>query len=204
MEGKNIAVAYARVSTLLKQDPDHQLVPIRQVASGRDFKLTKEYVDRISGSTDRRPALDQLIKDARLGKFQVLIVYALDRLARDTRFLLNLIHELDGYGVTLISLRETIDLGTPIGKAVVQILGAISELERNLISERIKTALAVKKLTSNETGWRCGRPTKVTSDLANEIIRLKNSGLSIRQIARKLSISKTSVLRVVQKGGRDE
>lgn len=118
--------------------------------------------------------------------------------------MLNLIHELDGYGVTLISLRETIDLGTPIGKAVVQILVAISELERNLISERIKTALAVEKLTSNETGWRCGRPTKVTSDLANEIIRLKNSGLSIRQIARKLSISKTSVLRVVQKGGRDE
>jgi DNA invertase Pin-like site-specific DNA recombinase len=203
MEAPKVAV-YARVSTLLKQDPEHQLVPIRQVASGRGLIITKEYVDRISGSTDRRPALDQLVKDARLGRFKVLIIYALDRLARDSRLLLNLIHELDEYGVTLVSLRETIDLGTPIGKAVVQILGAISELERNLISERIKTALAVKKLTSQKTGWRCGRPTKVNSEVEAQILSLRESGLSIRQISRRLSVSKTSVLRVVQKGAKNE
>ena len=87
--------AYARVSTLLNQEPEHQLVPIRQVASNRDFEVVSEYVDRISGSTERRRELDRLITDARLGKFKIVVVYALDRLARDTRFLLNLLHELD-------------------------------------------------------------------------------------------------------------
>lgn len=192
------AVAYARVSTLLKQDPEHQLVPIRSVAGNRNFMLVDEYVDRITGSSDRRKELDRLVRDARMGKFKVVIIYALDRLARDTRFLLNLLHELNGYGVTLISLRESIDLGTPVGRAVLQILGSIAELEKNLISERIKTSLAVKKMTANETGWRCGRPSKLTLELGQQILKMRNEGLSIRQIARRLSVSKTTVLRVVQ------
>jgi DNA invertase Pin-like site-specific DNA recombinase len=142
---------------LLKQDPSHQLIPIRGAIANRDFQFVGEYVDRISGSSEQRKELDRLIKDARMGKFKVVVIYALDRLARDTRFLLNLIHEFNGYGITLISLRESIDLSTPVGRAVLQILGSIAELEKNLISERIKTALMVKKMTSSETGWRCGR-----------------------------------------------
>lgn len=191
------AVAYARVSTLLKQEPEYQLVPIRGVATNREFQLVGEYVDRITGSADRRKALDQMVKDARMGKFKVIIIYALDRLARDTRFLLNLLHELDGYGVTLISLRESIDLGTPVGKAVTQILGAIAELEKNLISERIKCALAVKKMTAAETGWSCGRRPLPTV-IVEQVKRLRANGKSIRVISRELGIGKTSVERVLK------
>lgn len=191
------AVAYARVSTLLKQEPEHQLVPIRGVIANRDLKLVDEYVDRITGSADRRKELDRLIGDARMGKFKVIVIYALDRLARDTRFLLNLIHELNGYGVTLISLRESIDLGTPVGRAVLQILGSIAELEKNLISERIKTALAVKKMTSAETGWRCGR-NPLPKEIVEQVKALRAKGLSIRAISRELGIGKTSVERVLK------
>jgi DNA invertase Pin-like site-specific DNA recombinase len=190
------AVAYARVSTLLKQEPEHQLVPIRGVIANRDLKLVGEYVDRISGSTERRRELDRMIGDARLGKFKIIVIYALDRLARDTRFLLNLIHELNGYGVTLISLRESIDLGTPVGRAVLQILGSIAELEKNLISERIKCALAVKKMTADQTGWRCGRKP-LAPEIVEQVKRLRSKGFSIRAVAKQLGIGKTSVERVL-------
>lgn len=134
-----------------------------------------------------------------MGKFKVIIIFALDRLARDTRFLLNLLHELDGYGVTLLSLRESIDLGTPIGKAVVQILGSIAELEKNLISERIKTALAVKKLTAQQTGsgWRCGRKP-LAEQIVAQVRQLRVDGHSIRDIAMRLGIGKTSVERILK------
>lgn len=191
------AVAYARVSTLLKQEPEHQLIPIRGVIANRDLKLVGEYVDRISGSADRRKELDRLIGDARMGKFKVIVIYALDRLARDTRFLLNLLHELNGYGVTLISMRESIDLGTPVGRAVLQILGSIAELEKNLISERIKTALAVKKMTAAQTGWRCGR-NPLSQEVVEKVKALRAKGLSIRAISRELGIGKTSVERVLK------
>lgn len=191
------AVAYARVSTLLKQDPEHQLVPIRGLATGRGFQLVDEYVDRVSGTTERRKELDRLVRDARLGKFKVVIIYALDRLARDTRFLLNLLHELDSYGVTIISMRESIDLSTPIGKAVLQILGSIAELERNLISERIRTALAVKKMSAHKTGWRCGRKP-IASNVTERIVYLRDRGLSIREVAKIAGVGKTTVERVIK------
>lgn len=193
------AVIYARVSTLLGQNPEHQIVPCSQLSDAREFRLVGKYVDYISGSSEHRPQLDLLIKNARVGKFKVVIIYALDRLARDVRFLLNLLYELDSYGVSVISIRESIDLTSPIGKAVTQILGSIAELERNLISERIKTSLAVKKLSAKETGWRCGRPPKVTSELIKRALELRAQGASLREIAIKCSISKTSVLRLVQK-----
>lgn len=192
------AVAYARVSTLLKQEPEHQLVPIRGVIANRDLKLVGEYVDRITGSADRRKELDRLIGDARMGKFKVIVIYALDRLARDTRFLLNLIHELNGYGVNLISLRESIDLGSPVGRAVLQILGSIAELEKNLISERIKCALAVKKMSAAQTGWTCGRKP-LPQEIVDQVKALRAKGLSIRAISRELGIGKTSVERVLKR-----
>jgi DNA invertase Pin-like site-specific DNA recombinase len=147
------AVAYARVSTLLNQDPENQLVPIRLLAHSRDFDLIQEYVDKgISGSTglDKRPSLDALVKSARAGKFKIIIVYSIDRLARDTRHLLNVIHELNHYGVSLISINESMDFSTPIGQATLAILGAVASLERSLIAERIRNALAAKKILAQQ------------------------------------------------------
>ncbi|MGK5087938.1 recombinase family protein [Bdellovibrionota bacterium FG-2] len=205
MENRNHKIkvcAYARVSTLLGQDPENQLVGIRQFAQARGFDLTREYVDEgISGARERRPGLDNLIKDGRAGKFKVVIVSGIDRLGRNTRHLLNLITELEAYGVSLISLRESIDFTTPMGRAALTILGAIAELERELTRERIKTALAVKKLTAQRTGngWRCGRPLLATPVLAARVIGLRNEGLSIRGIKGALegAISTTTIMGIL-------
>ena len=196
------AVAYSRVSTLLDQDPENQLIPIREFAKARGFDLQAEFIDTgISGAKERRPALDELTKAARQGKFKVLIVSAIDRIARNTRHLLNLIHELQGYGVSLISLRESIDFTSPIGRASLVIIGAIAELERDITRERIKTALAAKKLTALKTGngWKCGRPTVVNVDQLKQIKHLRFTGLSLRQIERTLCkrVSKTTISRIL-------
>jgi DNA invertase Pin-like site-specific DNA recombinase len=207
LENKEIkAVIYARVSTLLGQDPSHQTSTCERLAGGRGFIVKDTYVDEgISGSRERRPALNRLIKDARLGKFDVLIVSGIDRIARDVRHLLNLIDELQHYGVSLISVRESIDFTTPMGKATLAILGAIAGLERELTRERIRTALAAKKLAAERTGsgWRCGRPSKVNSEVVAEVKRLSAKGLSVRAIARRLDVGKTTVHRLLtasQKG----
>lgn len=196
------AVSYLRCSVVLAQSPSHQREPIKQLAEGRGFDLIDEYVDLISGTKEKRKELDRLRRDAQRGKFKVIIIYALDRLARDVRFLLNLLHEMDTYGVRIISIRESLDFSSdnPISRALVQIIGAVAELERNLISERIKTALAVKKQLSQEKGiyWRTGRPSKAQK-MSIHILKLREKGLSIRKIAKQLNLSPSSVARVLKK-----
>lgn len=198
------AVAYSRVSTLLGQDPENQLVHLRQFAVARGFELVGEYVDKgVSGSREKRPALDQLVRDARMGKFKILIVAGIDRLARNTRHLLNLLHELNQYGVAVISLRESIDFSTAVGQATLTILGAISALELELTRERIKSALKAKKIRAEQTGngWKCGRPQVVTPEIEKHVLTLRKQGLSLRAIERRLNkaVSRTSIVRILQK-----
>lgn len=197
-----IAVSYSRVSTLLKQDINNQLTPIKNLAQCRGWKLTEFYDDvGVSGARDRRPSLDRLIQDAKDKKFSHLIIYSLDRLGRNSRHLLNLINELSNYNVVIISIRESIDFSTPIGQATLTILSAIGQLELELIRERIKTALASKKqhAIENNLPWTCGRPKVLTEDIENQIIALKSKGLSIRAIARLTKVSRGSVERAIRR-----
>lgn len=199
------AALYARVSLALsQQDPENQLVHLREAARQRRFTVFKEYVDRASGAKERRPALEDLIKDARARRFTVIFITALDRAARDTRHLLNLIHELDGLGVSVISLREGLDLSSqnPMSKAIVSILGAVASLEKSLIADRIKSALAAKKALAiqNGTDWRCGRPKVINEETIEEVKRLRAEGVSIRQIAKRMDnrVSRTTVERILK------
>lgn len=194
------AVAYARVSTLLGQNPEAQLASIRQLAAGRGFQLTKEYVDEgISGSRERRPALDQLVRDAQAGKFTIIIVFAIDRLARDVRHLLNLVAELKHYGVALVSIREGLDFSTPIGQTVLTVIGSVAQLERELLRERVRVGMAVRRMAAEKRGvkWKCGRPTVVTTEIEAEIVALSEKGQSIRRISKQVGIAKTTVQRVL-------
>ncbi len=197
------AIAYARVSTLLGQNPEHQLVPIRSFADTRGFQLINEYVDKgISGVKDRRPALDQILVGAKRGEFKVIIIAAIDRLARNVRHLINLIHELDGYGVTVVSLRENLDFNSPLGQALLVITGVLSQLEREIIRERIKTALAAKKKLAQDCGsdWRCGRPNIVTPERIEQILTLRGEGKSIRKIERSMNgaIGRSSIGKIIK------
>jgi DNA invertase Pin-like site-specific DNA recombinase len=195
------AVAYARVSTLLGQDVQHQLHGIRQLAKQRDFNLVSEYIDEgISGTSERRPSLDRLIKDARKGLFSIIIIHSIDRLGRSTKHLLNLMDEFRHLNISIISIRESLDFSTPTGQMALTMLSAVAQLEAQLTSERIKTALAVKKALATKTGngWRCGRPP-LNSDLEEKVIQLRNDGKSIREISKLLgNISKSSVSRIIK------
>lgn len=197
------AVGYYRVSTLLGQSVDNQAVPIREYCKIRGYELGDEYSDEgVSGAKDRRPALDRLIKDARAGKFNVLIVAALDRLGRNVKHLLTMLDELDSIGVTFVSLREGFDAGTPQGRMIMTILGAFAEMEREITRTRIRESLAAKKLMAKQSGssWRCGRPPVVNDEIIQQVLELRADGLSVRAIEARLNkvISRASVERILK------
>ena len=134
------AALYLRVSTL-DQHPETQMYDLRGLAAQRGFEIVHEYTDRISGAKAQRPGLDQLLADARRGKFQIVLCWAFDRIARSTRHFLEVLDELNHENIEFISFRENVDTSGPLGRAMVVIIGAIAELERNLIIERVRAGM---------------------------------------------------------------
>jgi DNA invertase Pin-like site-specific DNA recombinase len=129
------AAIYARVSTF-DQEPENQLIELKRYCEARGWGV-REYVDRgVSGAKDKRPALDQLVADAKRRKFDVLVCWRLDRLGRNLKHLITLLDELQALGVPFVSLAEGIDATTPAGKLQMHILGAIAEFERGRIWAR--------------------------------------------------------------------
>lgn len=202
---KTKAAAYGRISTLVHgQDLQNQIQPIKQLAEARGFDLVKIYTDEgISGATERRKGLDLMLADAKRGVFKVLIVMELSRIARDVRHLLNTLFELQQVGVSLVSIREGIEFNdSPFAKGMVTMIGLLVTIERDLLRDRIKTSLAVRKQAAIATGssWRCGRPSKINPELIDAVKKLRASGSSIRQTAKALNVSKTTVLRICREG----
>ncbi len=115
-----------RVSTV-DQHPETQLVDLRQMATQRGYQIVNEYTDRLSGTKTKRPGPDQMMTDARRGRFDVVLVWASDRIARSVKHFLEVLDELNRIGVEYASFRENIDTGGPLGRAIVVIIGAIAE-----------------------------------------------------------------------------
>lgn len=185
------AALYARVSTL-DQHPETQLLDLRQLAGQRGFEIVNEYIDHgVSGNRTRRPALDRLIADAARHRFDVVVFAAFDRLARSVRNLLETLDELNRLGVEFISLRESIDSGGPLGRAIIVIIGAIAELERSLIVERVRAGMRRARLEGQHIGRR-------PLDLDREaIIRDRGRGLSFGDLAKVHRVSRTTIRRVL-------
>ena len=190
------AALYARVSTSGHgQDVGLQLDELRQVAAQRGWTFT-EFVDEgVSGSKDRRPALDRMMADARAGKLDVVAVWRFDRFARDTRHLLTAMEEFRALGVAFVSLREQIDTSTPMGKAMFTIISAIGELERDLIRERVVAGVQRAKAI----GKHCGRP-KVAMDLRPAIALLRE-GRGLKDVAAILKVSRATLRRRLKEDG---
>jgi len=186
---KRVAL-YLRVSTV-DQHPETQLLDLRQLAAQRGFEIVAEYTDRISGAKARRPGLDQMMKEARRGRFDVVLVWACDRIARSTRHFLEVLDELNRLNIEFVSFREQIDTGGPLGRAIVVIIGAIAELERNLIVERVRAGMRRARLE----GRSIGRPSLALDRAA--IIRDRQRGQSLGQLARAYSVSRATVHRVL-------
>ncbi len=187
---------YARVSTTGHgQDVGLQLDELRQVAAQRGWTAT-DYVDEgVSGSKDRRPSLDRMMADARAGKLDVVVVWRFDRFARNTGHLLAAMEEFRALGVAFVSLREQIDTSTPMGKAMFTIVSAISELERDLIRERV--VAGVQRAKAN--GKHCGRP-KVAMDLRPALAMLRE-GRGLKEVSAILKVSRATLRRRLQEEG---
>ena len=183
---------YLRVSTV-DQHPETQLHDLRQMAAQRGYEIVAEYTDRISGTKAKRPGLDQMMTDARRGRFDVVLVWASDRIARSVKHFLDVLDELDRIGVQYVSFRENIDTGGPLGRALVVIIGAIAELERSLIVERVRAGMRRARLE----GQRIGRAPLVLDNLA--IQQDLQRGQSLREIAKGHRISTATVQRVLRK-----
>lgn len=185
------AAIYTRVSTV-DQHPETQLLDLRTLAQQRGFEIVAEYTDRISGAKARRPGLDELLSNARRHRFDVVIVWAFDRMARSVRHFLEVLDELNHLGIEFISFRENIDTGGALGRAIVVIVGAIAELERSLIVERVRAGMRRARFE----GRRLGRPPVTVN--RDALLRDREKGLSLSQLAAAHRISRATASRVLR------
>ena len=184
------AVLYTRVSTG-DQHAETQLYDLRELTKQRRYEIVREYTDTISGAKSKRPGLDQLLADARRHRFDVVLVAAFDRVARNVRHFLEVLDELNHLNIEFVSLRENVDTGGPLGRAMVVIVGAIAELEKSLIVERVRAGMRRAKLE----GRRIGR---APLDIDRELVVRDRSLMSLTTVAKKHRISRASVVRLVK------
>jgi DNA invertase Pin-like site-specific DNA recombinase len=189
MTSPKTAALYARISTLDKgQDPMVQLAPMREHAARQGWVVV-EYVDRgISGAKESRPELNRLMADAQAGAFQIVMVARFDRFARSASHLLRGLETFTAAGISFVSLTEGIDTSTLAGKMVFTVLGAVAEMERGLIAERVKAGMKNAKAK----GIKMGAPVALDSAQADRLIA---AGMSTQDIARELNVSKRTVYR---------
>jgi DNA invertase Pin-like site-specific DNA recombinase len=189
---------YARVSTLNgQQDPEMQLSELREYATRRGLSVYEEYVDQgVSGSKESRPALNRLMSDAQRCRFDAVLVWKIDRFGRSLKHLVNSLADLSAYGISFISLRDNLDLSTPSGRLMFQIIGAMAEFERALIQERVKAGLR----NARAKGKRIGRPRQHVD--APLVRRLRAEGISWRDISQRLGLGLGTVYRAL--GSRSE
>jgi DNA invertase Pin-like site-specific DNA recombinase len=186
---KRVAL-YMRVSTL-DQHPETQLYDLHEMAKQRGYEIVEEYTDTICGAKTRRPGLDAMMQDARRGRFDVVLVWASDRIARSVKHFLELLDEFNRLNIEFVSFREQIDTAGPLGRAIMVIVGAVAELERNLIIERVRAGMRRAKLE----GRHIGRKALVLDRVA--ILRDRQNGQSLGQLAKTHLISRTTVHRVL-------
>jgi DNA invertase Pin-like site-specific DNA recombinase len=184
---------YARVSTSNgQQDPEMQLRELREYAERRGWQIAEVYTDAgVSGSKDSRPALNRLMADAQQRRIDAVLVWKLDRFGRSLRHLVNALAELEALGIAFVSLRDNLDLTTPSGRLMFQIIGAMAEFERALIQERVRAGLR----NARAKGTRLGRPRVFVSE--SKIAVLRSAGASWRAIALELSVGMGTVYRAV-------
>ena len=191
------AALYCRVSTV-DQHPETQLRELRQFASQRGLQIVREYTDHgVSGTKARRPGLDQMMDDARRRRFDVVLVWAFDRMARSVRHFLEILDEFNHLNIEFVSFRENIDTGGPLGRAMVVIVSAIAELERNLIVERVRAGMRRARAEGRQIG-------RARLDVNREqVVRDRQSRMSLTQVAKKHGISRASVCRLMKELGAE-
>ncbi len=182
---------YARVSTINNgQDPEMQLRELREYCQRRQWTIAGEFVDvGVSGAKEKRPQLDLLLAAAHRRRFDSVVVWKFDRFARSVSHLLRALETFKSLGIEFVSLSEQLDTSTPAGKMVFTVLGAVGELERSLIAERVKAGLR----NARAKGKRLGRPRVIVD--AARIADLRSQGRSWREICAATGLTKGTAQR---------
>lgn len=190
----NRIAIYARVSTK-EQNPENQLRELREYAKRRwEGAAISEYVDvGVSGANARRPELDKMMMAAKKRQLDTILVWKFDRFGRSVQHLVNALAEFQALDVAFISLQDTIDTTTPIGRAMFAIIGAFAEFERSVIQERIYAGLS----RATAQGKKLGRP-RMPIDTA-QVRSLRSQGLTYRAVAERMKISKEAAFRACSK-----
>jgi DNA invertase Pin-like site-specific DNA recombinase len=183
---------YARVSTHDQQTLPLQLKAMREYAKKRKWKI-KEEIQEIGSGAKTRPKREALLKQARQRQIDAIIVWRLDRWGRSVADLIGTIRELTDIGVGFVSLTEALDLTTPAGKAMAGMLAVFAEFERDILRERVKAGIA----HARSQGKQHGRPATAAAK-ETEVKKLHKKGLNNSEIARKLKIGRTSVIRALR------
>ena len=176
---------YARVSTVNgHQNPETQLHALREYCHNRQWQITEEYIDNgVSGAKESRPALNRLMVDAKRRRFEVVLVWKLDRFGRSLRHLVNSLAEFAALGIAFVSMTDSLDMTTPQGRLMFGIISSMTEFERSLIRERVKAGMRNAKAKGHLPGRK-----RQQLDL-DWISRRIAAGESMRQVAKTLNVS---------------
>ena len=177
---------YCRVSTTGKgQDTEVQARELREFAARRGWEIVQEFTDSgVSGAKESRPALDEMLKAAKRRRFDAVLCWKLDRIGRSLKHLVNLLAEFEAVGVALVSFSDNLDLSTPQGRLMFQIIGAMAEFERSLICERVKAGIAHRKAQGKKFGGRTAKALDMV-----EVTRMRESGASLAEIGKAMHVS---------------
>jgi DNA invertase Pin-like site-specific DNA recombinase len=202
-ESLRVAI-YARVSTA-EQNPESQLLALREYAGRRGLLVHKEYVDRVSGDLERRRvkrqndrAYRELMEDAAKRAFDCVLVWKYDRFARSLSVLVAALQQFSTLGIDFISYTQSIDTTTPMGRLFYHVIGSFAEFEREMIVERVRAGLA----NARAKGKTLGRPPHDRSAILR-IVDLRTQGLSLREIAKREKLSASGVLKMLQRENRE-
>ena len=188
---------YGRVSTV-GQEPESQLVALRAHVAQRGWQVVEEFVDvGFSGSRERRPALDRLMRAAWAGQFHAVLVWRFDRFARSVKHLVSALDTFRSMNVAFISLQEQLDTSSPIGQAMFTIIGAMAQLERDIIRERVCAGVA----RARAEGRRLGRPPLHRVNVAR-VLALRAEGRSLRAVARELNVHPMAIKRALSRASQ--
>jgi DNA invertase Pin-like site-specific DNA recombinase len=199
------AVLYTRCSTpkksahstpenvIFEQNPEVQAKPLREYVEARDWDLVGVYSDRTSGTKERRPGLDQMMEDARKRKFDCLVIFRLDRLARSLKQIVLLVDEFRELGISFVSHRENFDTQSPAGKALLGMVAVLAEFERDIMRERILAGMRYAADHGTKSGKPSGRPKRVFDrDKAQYLLE---TGYGPTKVAGMLGVSVSTLRR---------
>ncbi len=191
---KRVAL-YLRVSTD-GQTTEHQRRQLEELARQREWRITNVYEDAgVSGTKgrDRRPGLDDMLKDATRKRFDVIAAWSVDRLGRSLQDLLHFLDEIKAVRCDLYLHQQAVDTTTPAGRALFQMMGVFAEFERAMIRERVMAGLA----TARDKGRKLGRP-RVDGKVERKITELLAQGIGQIRVAKQVGCGVSTVQRVAR------